>query len=188
MTTLDPETLDALNLLLEDERASVEIDVALANGSTTLAERDTFTALGCEDVEHCYTLHEAISRVTDEVTRRINGIVLHILGLERYDERLRAYAQHQTSIREHVTPLLEQLMVREFHQILDEISETSERAAEWANQRASEFTASASFDFRIRSGSATHSSGSDGTQANGPGDALTMVDKPNTDMEPENGA
>src|SRR6476469_2066375 len=49
MGTLNPETVDALNMLLEDVRASVEIEVALSNGATEYLEREALTVMGVED-------------------------------------------------------------------------------------------------------------------------------------------
>ena len=159
MATVDPDTMDALNLLLEDERASVEIEVALANGATTLHERETLTELGSENVENCYTLRDALTRIGDDVSRRINGIVLHILGLERYDDRLRAYAQHQASVHEHAEELSRHVTDRELLRILQHVRETSQRAAEWSSQRADEFSASALLDFRTKPAPATAKQG-----------------------------
>ncbi len=49
MGTLNSETVDALNMLLEDVRASVEIEVALSNGATEFLEREALTVMGVED-------------------------------------------------------------------------------------------------------------------------------------------
>ena len=48
MGTLNPETVDALNMLLEDLRASVEIEVALSNGATESLEREALSQMGVE--------------------------------------------------------------------------------------------------------------------------------------------
>ncbi|HEU5349177.1 MAG TPA: hypothetical protein VFU63_11255, partial [Ktedonobacterales bacterium] len=88
MGTLDPETVDALNMLLEDERASVEIEVALSNGATEYLERDALTAMGVEDTLMSFLLRDWLESLNVPVTRRINGIVLQALDLTRYDDRL----------------------------------------------------------------------------------------------------
>src|SRR5579871_1231558 len=50
MDTPDSPESDALNALLEDERASVEIEVALFRSATDLSERDTFASMGAQEV------------------------------------------------------------------------------------------------------------------------------------------
>jgi hypothetical protein len=148
MATLDGEAVTALNTLLEDERASVEIALALATGSTELYEREAFDLMGSESVLACCALRERLTESGAEVTRRINGIVFPILGTDRYDDRLRAFAHHQASICEAVAPLLDQIEDEEAHRTLEDVYDAGTRTAQWCEQRAEEFAQSRLIDFR----------------------------------------
>lgn len=144
MATLDVEVIGTLNALLEDERASVEIEVALASDATEYVERDALATMGAEDTEACCVLRERLETLGVAVTRRINGIVFTVLKLERYDDRLRAFADHQRGIAENITALIEQdePLDREIRRILEAVSVAHERHARWCIQRAEEFALS----------------------------------------------
>lgn len=148
MATVNPEALDALNALLEDQRASVEIDVALAMSATELAERDTFMAMGREDVQACITLREHLEQADVPVTRRINGIVLAVLDTETYDDRLRAFGDLHTEICDRVSELLPHVSDHEMHALLRELYHQHQRYAEWCVQRADAFAHTRTLDFR----------------------------------------
>lgn len=146
MSQLDADVVSALNALLEDERASVEIEVALASGATEVAEREVFSTLGGACISSCGDLHEELEHAQAPVTRRINGIVLYILGTERYDERLHAFAQHQHDICERVRETLPQVSGA-LEETLRAMYEHHERGAAWCEQRAQQFTASRDMEF-----------------------------------------
>lgn len=148
MATVNPEALDALNALLEDQRASVEIDVALAMGATELAERDTFTTMGHADVQACITLREHLEQADSPVTRRINGVVLAVLDTETYDDRLRAFVDLHTEICDRVSELLPQTSDREMQAFLREMYDQHQRYAEWCVERAEAFARTRTLDFR----------------------------------------
>src|SRR5579864_2585607 len=89
------ELIEALNMLLEDERASVEMEVALASGATEYGEREMLTHMGSEDIHFCEQLRTEMELAGLPVSPQINGIVFQVIGAERYDDRLRAFAHHQ---------------------------------------------------------------------------------------------
>ncbi len=62
MESIMPELAAALNTLLEGERASVEMEVALASGATEYTEREALTAMGTRDLEACAALREYLER------------------------------------------------------------------------------------------------------------------------------
>jgi hypothetical protein len=149
MGTLNPDLVDALNMLLEDERASVEIEVALANGATEYRERDALTSMGVEDSLISFQMREWLESRDLPVTRRINGIVLQALDLTRYDERLMLFAQHQIASREQAEQILAEGELDSAGQdILREIADAHARHAAWSEQRAREFAETRQFDFR----------------------------------------
>jgi hypothetical protein len=145
---LDPETLEALNALLQDERASVEVEVALSNGATERAERETIVAMGVEEVGFCCSLHEFLEARGAFVTRHVNGIVLTIISTEHYDERLRAFAAHQKECGERAHQLNAIVDVLELRQLLTDIYDAHVRSTLWSENRADQFARSHLLVFR----------------------------------------
>lgn len=149
MGTLNPETVDALNMLLEDERASVEIEVALSNGATEYLEREALTSMGVEDTLIACLLRAWLESLDLPVTRRINGIVLQGLDLTRYDDRLLLFVQHQLASREQAEHLLaENDFDDEGSAILRSIIDAHTRHAAWCEQHANEFAETRQLEFR----------------------------------------
>ncbi|HKV84917.1 MAG TPA: hypothetical protein VJN88_10190 [Ktedonobacterales bacterium] len=148
MANLDAPTVEALNMLLEDERASVEMEIAFANGATERPERETFVEMGGAEVLACCALRERLSGAGNEVSRQINGIVLRILSVERYDERLRAFAEHQLAVCAAIQRLLDTDLESETRRLLDDIYQRHARYGRWCELRAEEFAQSRLLDFR----------------------------------------
>lgn len=146
----EQELVDALNLLIEDERASVEMEVALASGATEYAERDTLAHMGSDDISSCETLRAEMENAGLPVTPQINGVVFEVLGAERYDDRLRAFAHHQRLVAERAGELLESNLDGELREALITIVETHQRHIAWAHERADTFAASRLLEFGPR--------------------------------------
>lgn len=142
MAAFTPDVVDALNALLEDERASVEMAVALACGATEIAERDTLAAMGIDDIATCESLRLQMEAAAAPVTRRINGVVFQVLGEERYDDRLRAYAHHQRIVADRCRELLATLALdEEARALAQRVSDAHQRHSAWCDQRADVFSA-----------------------------------------------
>jgi hypothetical protein len=139
MESLDPEIAHALNALLEDVRACIEILVELTNGATEVAERDSCTEMGTSAVLVSCALRERLTMAGVSVTRRVNGIVLHILDAEQYDDRLRAFARHQAGICERTQSVLPATEDRDTRKALRELYDANVRGALWCEQRATTF-------------------------------------------------
>lgn len=148
MESLDSEAVQALNGLLEDARASAEILVELANGATEFAERESCVAMGQDAVLLSCALRERLAMVGASVSRRVNGIVLHILDVEQYDDRLRAVARHHASICERAQSLLLSTEDRETRKVLRELHDAGVRNVLWCEQRATQFAQSRLLEFR----------------------------------------
>ena len=186
MATMDPDTVDALNMLLEDVRASVEIEVALSNGATEYLEREALTAMGVEDTLLAFRLRDWLASHDLPVTGRINGIVLQALDLTRYDDRLTLFMHHQLASREQAEQLLEDAdeadgtdetgetgetgetdLDRAGKEILRSLVDAHTRHATWSEARAREFAETRQFEFRIP-----------GPRPNGPSDGADSPDSP----------
>jgi hypothetical protein len=161
MGTLNPETVDALNMLLEDVRASIEIEVALSNGATEYLEREALSQMGVEDTLIAFLLRDWLDTLNLPVTRRINGIVLQALDLTRYDDRLQLFVHHQLASCEQARQLLEDGEVDSVdgidgvdgvdgdgQAILRALADAHTRHAAWCEQRAREFAQTRLLDFR----------------------------------------
>jgi len=149
MGTLNPDTVDALNMLLEDVRASIEIEVALSNGATEYLEREALSQMGVEDIMIAFLLHDWLDTLDVPVTRRINGIVLQALDLTRYDDRLQLFVHHQLASCEQAIHLLDDGEVDGDGQaILRALADAHTRHAAWCEQRAREFAETRLLDFR----------------------------------------
>jgi hypothetical protein len=149
MAEVDPQTLEALNALLQDERASVEVEVALSNGATERVEREAIVAMGIEEVGFCCSLHEYLAASGAFVTRHVNGIVLTIISTEHYDERLHAFATHQKASGERALQLGAVVGDHELRQLLAQIHQAHEQSALWNENRAAEFASSHLLEFRV---------------------------------------
>lgn len=153
MTTaadFEPELIEALNLLIEDERASVEMEVALASGATEYAERDALSRMGIEDIGACETLRSEMERAGLLVSPQINGVVFEVLGAERYDDRLRAFAHHQRIVAERANDLLDSNLDGALREALENVVGAHDRHVVWASDRAEEFAATRLMEFGPR--------------------------------------
>ena len=149
MRTLNSETVDALNMLLEDVRASVEIEVALSNGATEFLEREALTAMGVEDTLIAVLLRDWLESLNLPVTRRINGIVLQALDLTRYDDRLQLFVHHQLAARDQAEQLVAEGDIPSAGEaILRSLIDAHIRHAAWCDQRAREFAETRQLEFR----------------------------------------
>jgi hypothetical protein len=146
---LTDEIDEALTALLEAERASVEVEVALASAASEYQERAAFTTMGAEDIAVCCALRERLQRAEDEVTHYISRAVFDILECDRYDDRLRAFAIHQREIGRRATEILETLDAESgVGRLLHEIAEAHVRHALWAERRAEEFAETRLLEFK----------------------------------------
>jgi hypothetical protein len=82
------------------------------------------------------------------VSRQINGIVLRILSVERYDDRLRAFAEHQLGVCAAIQRMLDTTLESETRRLLDDIYQRHARYGRWCESRAEEFARSRLLDFR----------------------------------------
>ncbi|HZC05233.1 MAG TPA: hypothetical protein VE338_06300 [Ktedonobacterales bacterium] len=141
------ELVEALNMLLEDERASVEMEVALASGATEYGEREALASMGTQDIHFCEQLREEMERAGLVVTPQINGVVFQVIGAERYDDRLRAFAHHQRVVAERARELQESNLEGDFRDAFEGISVSHDRHVQWSEQRAGEFAATRLLEF-----------------------------------------
>lgn len=193
------ELVEALNMLLEDERASVEMEVALASGATEYGERESLAGMGAEDIRFCVQLREEMEQAGLPVTPQINGVVFEVIGSERYDDRLRAFAHHQRVVADRARELQESNLEGGLRDALDGISVSHDLHAEWVERHAADFAATRTLEFgigaRARAAAAEEAAASEqpeqfDDQAQppapvAPGEAVEVVEPAEEPEEPE---
>jgi hypothetical protein len=143
------ELVEALNMLLEDERASVEMEVALASGATEYGEREMLAGMGAEDIRFCVQLREEMEQAGLPVTPQINGVVFEVVGSERYDDRLRAFGHHQRVVADRARELQESNLEGGLREALDGISISHDLHAAWVERHAADFAATRTLEFGV---------------------------------------
>lgn len=141
MALLTPQAADALNDLLEAERVGVQCAAAFASGATEYVEREAFSLMGREDIEICLALRERLEQAAAPVSPATNAVAEAILAAERYDERLRAFAEHQRRVSRRAAELAGAIADDEARQILDRLAVLHDWHVEWAERRADDFAA-----------------------------------------------
>ena len=139
-------TIDALNALLEDERASVEAIVKLVSMATDGLERQALTAMGGQAIQACSDLHERLEQLGAPVSGRVSAAVDRLLAHERLDDRLRAFSQLQEQLADQVEALLLAGVDPETATLLASLRAVQLAHAAWAARRADEFAASRQID------------------------------------------
>ena len=150
--TLDLQ--DAFNELLEEERACVEIIIALYTGATELPERETLASLGTEHVRLCCTLRDEADTRGFETSAQMDPEMHDVIEVDRLDERLERFAAYLSNRRSTIERAQAVFASSLLNVPIDEIEELRSRTAEWCIERAASFAASRNLDFRIgRTGS-----------------------------------
>lgn len=183
----EPELVDALNMLIEDERASVEMEVALTSGATEYAERDALSHMGMDDIRSCETLRAEMEDAGLLVSPQINGVVFEVLGAERYDDRLRSFAHHQRIVAERAEDLLESNLDGVLRDTLASIVANHARHIEWATQRADDFAATRLLEFAPRASGLVSAEPANSTPGMRTGAQPALPDIP-TQIEPDEAA
>jgi hypothetical protein len=140
---MDRSTVDALNALLEDERASVEAIVKLVSMVTDALERQALTAMGGQAVQACGDLHQRLEQLGLPVGARISPAVDRVLAHERLDDRLSAFSLLQQQLADRTEAILaSQDMDPDTASLLAAIRAVQLAHAVWSSRRAEEFAAS----------------------------------------------
>lgn len=183
------ELVEALNMLLEDERASVEMEVALASGATEYGEREMLAGMGAEDIRFCVQLREEMEQAGLPVTPQINGVVFEVVGSERYDDRLRAFGHHQRVVADRARELQESNLEGGLREALDGISISHDLHAAWVERHAADFAATRTLEFGVgaRARTAAAEEAAAGAEAVFPAELEELKERvaPTETIEPE---
>ena len=134
------EVIQALNSLLEAERAGVEALVDLTRMSGDIMEREVLQRMGGEDAWACASLREQIETLGGTPSRRIGPLLAQIRARDHFAARLRLLAQHQQTMLESIQALLEgQQTPGDVHSLLAELYPLHVSTITWCEQRAALF-------------------------------------------------
>lgn len=141
--TVKPQIIQALNEMLEEERAAVEAVIGLTSMATDPHEREHLQRIGADEAWSCSGLRERIEAMGGPVSRHISPFASHVLGLEYFPERLRTYGRHQRLVMERISALLSiRTLDEETQRFLETMLAQHMQDVLWCEQRATEFEAS----------------------------------------------
>jgi hypothetical protein len=139
---MDAQHIHALNQLLEDERASVEILIALTSMATDSLERQALTVMGGQAAQACGDLREVLAGQNADISRKVSAAAARVVAPEHLDERFYAYAELQRQMAERITSLAQAELDRDAPAMLATLRAMHLAHAAWVTQRADEFVAS----------------------------------------------
>lgn len=138
---MDAAVAEALNQLLEEERACVEALVGLASMATDMLERQAVTIMGGQTVRACGDLHEQLASGGAPISGRIGGAGLRVLGPDRVDGRCLAFSQVQQELAASIDTLLAEDLDFVMRSLLVSLRDVHLAHAVWSARRAEEFAA-----------------------------------------------
>jgi hypothetical protein len=134
------DVVQAMNSLLEAERAGVEALVDLTRMSGDIMEREMLQRIGGEEAWACASLREQIEALGGTPTRRIGPLLTQIRARDHFAARLRLLAQHQQTMLESVQALQEgQPLPDDLRVLLAEVYRVHVSTIAWCEQRAASF-------------------------------------------------
>jgi hypothetical protein len=136
------ELVQALNNLLEAERAGVEALVDLTRMSADVMEREVLQRIGGDEVWACASLRGQIEALGGTPSRRIGPLQAQLRARDHFAARLQLFAQQQQSVLEGVQALLESSPLPEnMRELLVELYQVHVSHIAWCEQRAALFGA-----------------------------------------------
>jgi hypothetical protein len=131
------ELIQALNRLLEAERAGVEALVDLTRMSADIVDREMLQRIGGDEAWACASLREQIEALGGTPSRRIGPLLAHMRAQSHFAARLRLLAQQQRAVLEHLMALLEDKRLPETARaLLAELARGHTSNIAWCEQRA----------------------------------------------------
>ncbi len=139
---MDAQHVHALNELLEDERASVEILIALTAMATDSLERQALTVMGGQAAQACVDVREVLAQRQAEISQKVGTAAGRVVAPDRLDERFSAYAELQRQMTERIASLAQDEPDADTQAMLATLQAMHLAHAAWVAQRADEFVAS----------------------------------------------
>jgi hypothetical protein len=131
------EVIQALNELLEAERAGVEALVDLTRMSADRGEREMLQRMGGDAAWACAGLRAQVEALSGMPSRRVAPLLAHMRARDHFAARLRLFTQHQQALLENLRALLENHQVPpEARDFLVELEHLHVSNIAWCEQRA----------------------------------------------------
>jgi hypothetical protein len=131
------ELMQALNRLLEAERAGVEALVDLTRMSADIVDREMLQRIGGDEAWACASLREQIEALGGVPSRRIGPLLAQMRAQNYFAARLQLLAQQQQAVLESLDTLLEDERLPEaVRALLAELSRGHRANIAWCEQRA----------------------------------------------------
>ncbi len=136
------EVIQALNSLLEAERAAVEALVDLTRMSADIGERERLQQIGGEEAWACTSLREQIEALGGTPSRKIGPLLAQLRAREHLGARLHVFVQQQQAVLGHIRMLRHHQQVPEpVGELLAELDRIHVSTIAWCEQRAAAFGA-----------------------------------------------
>ncbi len=131
------ELIQALNRLLEAERAGVEALVDLTRMSADLVDREMLQRIGGDEAWACASLREQIEALGGAPGRLIGPLLAQMRAQSHFAARLRLLTQQQRAVLENLNALLEDERLPEaVRALLEELARAHRANIAWCEQRA----------------------------------------------------
>lgn len=131
------DVIQALNNLLEAERAGVEALVDLTRMSADILEREMLQRIGGDEAWACASLREQIEELGGTPSRRIAPLLAQMRARDYFAARLRLLAEQQRGVLDSLNALLEgPPLPAKLHELLVELYRVHVPNIAWCEQRA----------------------------------------------------
>ncbi len=131
------ELIQALNRLLEAERAGVEALVDLTRMSADVLEREMLQRMGGDEAWACISLREQIEALGGTPGRRIGPLLAEMRACDHFAVRLQLFARQQQAVLESLSGLLRGPPLPEaVRELLVELYRVHVPHIAWCEQRA----------------------------------------------------
>jgi hypothetical protein len=131
------DVIQALNDLLEAERAGVEALVDLTRMSADRGEREMLQRIGGDEAWACASLRAQIEALGGMSSRSIAPLLAQMRARDYFAARLRLFTQQQQGMLENLKALLEsQQLPAEVRELLEEMARVQGPNIAWCEQHA----------------------------------------------------
>ncbi len=131
------DVIQALNDLLEAERAGVEALVDLTRMSADRGEREMLQRIGGDEAGACASLREQIEALGGMPSRRVAPLLAQMRSRDYFAARLRLFTQQQQTMLESLRTLLgSHQLPMEVRELLVELDHVHAPNIAWCEQRA----------------------------------------------------
>lgn len=131
------DLIQALNELLEAERAAVEALVKLSVFATDVLERESLQRIGADEAWACASLHGQIELLGGVPGRSISPMLTPVREKAQFAAGMQAFCHHQRGVLKELEALLGQPMPAEARSLLVELQRVHLPNVAWCEEHTS---------------------------------------------------